>query len=211
MALASGVSAADAATWKLNGGGQLIGATNVIVGTKLYDVSFVSGDCLSARLCSRYDYDYLDVPSHTYKGGPTFSSYEEAERASLALLDQVFVGKFDLDPWATVLDNYIVLTNPPMGIYTLYSQDYDYGYLQNLFMVHTVNRAGDQEDTVGFNTGRWWFEPDIFGEYAYWAVWSVSDTPYTPAVSNVPLPAGGMLLLTGLAVMAGCWRLSRSC
>jgi len=82
--------AANAATLNIDGGGQLLGASNVDVDGVLYDVEFLDGTCVS--LFSGCD-DAEDF---------TFSSTPEANLASQALLDQVLLdsglGPFDTDP-----------------------------------------------------------------------------------------------------------------
>ncbi|MEZ4333116.1 MAG: hypothetical protein R3F35_15255 [Myxococcota bacterium] len=72
-------------------GGELVGASNVVVGGVAYDVSFVEGSCNSlfgAPDCQAIPYPFRNLPS--------------AELAGLALLDQVFIdgpaGNFDTAP-----------------------------------------------------------------------------------------------------------------
>jgi hypothetical protein len=71
-------------------GGELVGATNVNVGGKLYDVQFVEGTCVNL-------YDGCDDVSDF-----TFTTVEDALQAGLALKDQVFLdgggGNFDTVP-----------------------------------------------------------------------------------------------------------------
>jgi hypothetical protein len=76
-----------------DGSGNLLGANGVLVGTTLYDVLFVDGSCISLyELCN----EVSDLP---------FTSFAQAEAASQALLDQVFLdsssGDFDSKPWLT--------------------------------------------------------------------------------------------------------------
>ena len=81
--------AAQAAT--LNAvGGQLMGASNVLVDGNLYDVQFLGGTCIAL-------YNGCDAVSDF-----TFQTSAAAGLASQALLDQVFIdgggGSFDTDP-----------------------------------------------------------------------------------------------------------------
>jgi hypothetical protein len=86
------VSGANAATLNVVSG-QLVGASGVDVGGTLYDVEFRKGSCIDL-------YDGCDSPSDF-----TFTSALEAEAASQALLDQVFIdveaGDFDSVPSLT--------------------------------------------------------------------------------------------------------------
>jgi hypothetical protein len=71
-------------------GGQLLGASGVIVDGSSYNVGFLDGTCIAL-------YGGCDEVSDF-----TFQSSSAAELASLALLDQVFIdgsaGSFDSDP-----------------------------------------------------------------------------------------------------------------
>ena len=74
------------ATPQIDAQGMLVGATGVLVNGKRYDVTFQSATC-NAQFdgCSRFD----------------FGTMEEALAAAHALLEQVFVGKYDLEPMLT--------------------------------------------------------------------------------------------------------------
>jgi hypothetical protein len=86
MSMASGVSA----TVILNEvGGTLLGASNVQVGDFLYDVNFVDGSCAGL-------FDGCDDASDF-----DFQTLDDAVAAGFALLDQVFVGRFDTDYFDT--------------------------------------------------------------------------------------------------------------
>ena len=74
-------------------GGQLMGASGVLVDGNLYDVQFLGGSCIDA-------YSGCDEASDF-----TFQAFASAELASQALLDQVFLdgvdGLFDSEPALT--------------------------------------------------------------------------------------------------------------
>lgn len=69
--------------------GELVGATGVLVNGAWYDVSFEDGSCVSL-------YNGCDDASDFL-----FSGNSESQLASQALLDQVFIGIYDDDPWLT--------------------------------------------------------------------------------------------------------------
>jgi hypothetical protein len=79
------VASANAATLNVVGG-KLLGATGVDVGGALYDVEFVDGSCIAL-------FDGCNELSNF-----SFITFDDALAASNALLEQVFVGSFDLDP-----------------------------------------------------------------------------------------------------------------
>ncbi len=85
-------SGAQAATLNVIGG-QLMGASDVLVDGNLYDVQFLDGSCITL-------YNGCDETSDF-----TFQTSASAVLASLALLDQVFLdgveGQFDSDPSLT--------------------------------------------------------------------------------------------------------------
>ena len=67
-------------------GGQLMGATEVDVDGINYDVSFMDGSCISLfEGCTAF----------------AFTNLGDAQAASQALLDQVFIGTFDTTPGLT--------------------------------------------------------------------------------------------------------------
>lgn len=74
-------------------GGQLLGASNVLVDGDIYDVEFVDGTCIAL-------FDGCNSPSDF-----AFTNSGSAALAAQALLDQVFVdggaGQFDPDPALT--------------------------------------------------------------------------------------------------------------
>jgi hypothetical protein len=84
-------SSASAATLNVSGG-QLLGASGVDVGGAFYNVEFLDGTCIDL-------YNGCDSLSDF-----TFQTIDDANLASQALLDQVFVdgtGLFDTDPALT--------------------------------------------------------------------------------------------------------------
>ena len=72
-------------------GGVLMGATGLGIGGNFYDVSFVTGSCVSAFGGCDDESDF------------SFPSYGDSDIAAQALLDQVFLdgslGNFDSSPW----------------------------------------------------------------------------------------------------------------
>ena len=80
-------SSAFAATLNVVGG-QLMGASNVLVDGSLYDVQFLDGTCIDVyNGCDQWQGEDSDF---------TFQTVESASLASQALLDQVFLDGVDL-------------------------------------------------------------------------------------------------------------------
>ena len=71
--------------------GQLVGATGVNVSSTLYDVSFMDGSCFTL-------YNGCDDPTDFLFSGNDASS----RAASNALLEQVFIGIYDDQPWLMI-------------------------------------------------------------------------------------------------------------
>lgn len=83
---------APLSTWAapiLGGGGELLGASGITVGSFIYDVSFIDGSCTSV-------YSGCDETSDF-----TFQNLAEADSASQALIDQVFLGIYNTSPELT--------------------------------------------------------------------------------------------------------------
>lgn len=82
----------NAAVLHVNGSGILTGATGVQVGSSLYGIEFLDGNCASV-------YGVCDAAHFP------FTNRADADAASQAILDQVFIdgslGLFDSIPWLT--------------------------------------------------------------------------------------------------------------
>jgi hypothetical protein len=90
-ALAFATSAAAAPViLQVDANGILTGAQNVAVDGKFYDLTFVDSSCFAV-------YDGCDSVDDF-----VFKTFEAAQLASQALLDQVFTGQFDDDPELTL-------------------------------------------------------------------------------------------------------------
>ncbi|SFQ95662.1 VPLPA-CTERM sorting domain-containing protein [Poseidonocella sedimentorum] len=180
-ALALGLSAgASHAATLIVSSGKLTGATGVDVGGTLYDVTFADGSCASL---------YGGCTDATIP----FSTAADGTAASEALLDQVLLdgppGNFDTDPTTLVG----ITSVSAAQIYTPYARNSD----PTIPTVHIVLAYNSNTVTAGDSTiGGTVY--NIIGDTTgqtdrLYAVWSLS------AVTPVPLPAGGLLLLTGLA------------
>lgn len=164
-------------------GGQLMGASGVDVGGTLYDVQFVDGSCVAL-------FDGCDAASDF-----TFTTAADAIAASQALLDVVFIdgvaGLFDTNP---------NLTNGITGAtFAFVSTPYE----ATLTGVN-VYSAANYAPSVGAADAVFFFP-----------ISSVTDTTAEPnavyadwqkSVADVPLPAGGVLLLSALGGIAALRR-----
>ena len=184
LAIISTVSPADAITLSVNSAGQLTGATGVDVGGSLYDVSFQDGTCLAIFNASDDVSDF------------TFQTFSDASAASLALLNQVFLdvplGNFDSTPELTegCSDDLLCFVVTPYG-----------PLLDEFFVaVHAVNvsaTSGFSDEISGANRRRSTnFSNTSATTFAVW----------TPSAATIPLPAGGWLLISGLAVIGALRR-----
>ena len=171
--------------------GQLLGASGVLVGASLYDVEFVEGTCVELFGGCNENSDF------------TFNSREDAETASRALDQQVFLGIHDNDPSLTFGINSIVTSQ----IWTPYSafESLD-GPAVSLYVLFDASpdRGGDGPggDVDGSNAATS-FSCNGFDEYSF-ARWR-------PAVTAAPLPAGGWFLITAISGLAGLGRLRGRC
>lgn len=160
--------------------GQLMGASGVRVEGGFYDVAFRDGSCVSL-------YSGCD--------GSTFAfDFDGALAAAKALLSQVFIdgpdGMFDSKPDLTN-----AMTNPNRGvIYTprLAVPSKSDPTTGQLSFVATINTS-DYDFTISGVDSNWTFDTTGSNNAAY-AVWT--------RVAPVPLPAGGLLLLSGLGAFA---------
>ena len=175
--VAIGLSSAPsfAATLNVDGAGQLLGASGVNVGGTFYDVEFKDGTCIAL-------FDGCDEASDF-----TFSTSVDAGLAMQALASQVITGIFRTNPWFI------------NGIGT--SQ---YAWLWSPYILTTSTNV--RQISLRLITGspdgypiiNWTPDFDLTPKGAdTYAIWSVSS----PA-AVVPLPAGGLLLLSALGGIA---------
>ncbi len=181
MAMAVSLTTAlstHAATLLVNGAGQLTGATDVTVLGSIYDVEFVDGTCFEL-------FDGCDAVSDF-----DFTTEASARSASQSLLDQVFIGEFDDDPSLTLGNS-----NAEQGR-TLTP----YGFLPS----GSISAAAAENRSVVPGDFVFVGPLDVFADttdfsFLNWARWTYTGD----VVPAVPLPAGGLLLLTGLLGVAG--------
>ena len=161
-------------------GGQLLGASDVIVDGVSYDVEFVDGTCVDL-------FDGCDSASDFIFGTPSAGSL-----ASQALLDQVFLdggsGSFDSNPELTngcssplrcSVATPIVYVGPDFAL------------------VYAVNESDEMFDEVGPVEG---FPPgnDVSTlSAATFAVWSLASPPAVPSIG--PLGLATLAFLLGAA------------
>ena len=156
-------------------GGQLQGASNVIVGTSSFDVEFLDGTCAAL-------FGGCNAP-----GDFAFTDEATALGAAQALLDQVFVdvpgGAFDSDPRLTrgILQS--------TGNIIIPFAAGDPRFAAAIF----INKPGSSVDE--FYSANPLFTLDtLFQTDLAFARFTSTSVP-----SAVPLPAGGLLLLSALA------------
>lgn len=170
--------AANAAPVLIIQDGQLIGATGVEVGGKLYEVEFVEGTCIAV-------FNGCDAITDF-----AFQPEDEARAAAQALLDQVFLdtdaGDFDSDP-ASI---YGVASEERADVFTPHAFLPDGNVLAFVAWNYASNSGTDTVPgprppnlPIDFDTGD--------SSTAVWARWS-------PAVT-VPEPGALALLGLGLA------------
>jgi hypothetical protein len=179
-------SGAQAATLTVVGG-QLMGASDVLVDGSLYDVQFLDGTCIDL-------YNGCDDTSDF-----TFQTSASAFLASQALLDQVFLdgplGLFDVSPLLTngCSDSGACVAATPYfsggsGLY-LYERGAYNWWAKGPDLDHVLDPA-TRSPSLNYAS------LDFTGTTHVWAVWS-----------PVPEPSTALLLGLGLAGMAGYRRL----
>jgi hypothetical protein len=166
-------------------GGYLTGASRVDIGGSFYDVTFLgSGSCAAA-------YDGCDEVSDFF-----FQSLAEANAASQALLDQVFLdtsaGDFDSFPGLTLGS----VSTLPCWATTVYGMTAD----DKFFMAsHALNFSFDwwagENDGVRQSAK---YLPSYRSTNLIYAQWS-----HSADISEVPIPATVWLLGSGLLGLAG--------
>ena len=163
-------------------GGQLMGASNVLVGGSLYDVQFLDGSCIDL-------YNGCDDVSDF-----TFQTEASALLASQALLDQVFLdggsGQFISQPQLTngCESIYICL------VHTHYLPTY-YFYAQN--------------EIVGYSTGDGTHGPEYW-PYTNVPLANLENADTVAVWAPVPEPSTALLLGLGLTGFAGKGRRLRA-
>ena len=170
---------ANAAMLIINGD-QLVGATGVNVNGALYDVSFMDGTCISLYNGCDDSTDFL------------FADNSESKAASLALLDQVFIGIYDEQPELT--------RGCSSTTKNCFARTYDFGNGSGVTLIHVhsaLNTPEDvlqQDNTIG-GTARSFEDTSTLDKRTV-AVWTVSAVPL-PA--SVWLFGSGLIGLVGLA------------
>jgi probable HAF family extracellular repeat protein len=167
-------------------GGQLLGASGVIVDGNSYDVQFLDGTCVAL-------YNGCDAVSDF-----TFQTLPAATLAAQALLDQVFLDGadlFDTDPELTAgcTDLPLCRVHTPWGD----------GNLFTVIVVSAENHSAelsDQTDALGFDRA-FDFTVQTNGVYAVWSATPVNP-PGVPALG--PIGTGALVSLLGLAGLG--WR-----
>ncbi|MET1413074.1 VPLPA-CTERM sorting domain-containing protein [Roseibium sp. HPY-6] len=173
-------SSSLAATVQLNvAGGQLLGARNVDVNGTLYDVEFVDGTCVALfnGCTSASDFD--------------FSTRTLAVAAATSLMNTVFLdgplGDFDSDPALTAG---IEPNSLDFGFISV-----PYEFRPGFMSAGTINFWNEPDDTdrlstlssIKLTTDTSNFDEIVFARFTQ------------SQITAVPLPAGGLLLLAGLA------------
>lgn len=187
LALAFAGNSATAATVDIAPDNQLLGAMGVEVAGTLYDVAFVDGICVDVVFG-------CDNPASL-----AFSDAATALLAAQAIFDQVI---------NIAGANYSSSPGLVNGIDLGQADSYIYTPLFNgsgFDVVSTRNHQATVLDAVSGPSSIIQSTDTSAEAITVFASWSLADTE--PTVSAVPLPAGGILMLTGLAGIAALGRL----
>lgn len=177
--LASAAPDARAATL-ITSGGELIGASGVIVGTGSYEVSFIDGSCASIFSGCDSAADFA------------FTTFETAGQAAQALLDQVFIGVYDTEPERIAGCGSVVVCAPDIP----YSTDGTTFDLRRAF-----NYAIEANDAVGQTEG-------ILVTTNYGFFGGSTFARFTPT-SAIPEPGAWMMMLAGFGALGASLRSRR--
>ena len=170
-----------AAVLQVYANGILTGASGVNVGGQLYDVAFIEGSCFSAYAgCNNGIFAFTDVGT--------------AEKASQALLDQVFLdgpmGLFDSSTWMIEgCNNY----SPPeqnswCEAFTPYAVDWPNS---ELFVSVAHNSVLDYDDSVGSYSG-----------FPIMQIGNENNDNFAGWTLHSAVPEPGMLALLGAGLLA---------
>lgn len=176
-------------------GGELQGASGVVVNGNVYDVEFVDGSCLDL-------FNGCDEASDF-----TFQTVEDADAAAQALLDTVFidtsgVGLFDTDPELTLgcTATDLCFAETPYGVKLLSD-----GVTYQVFVSAARNATSESGDLVAHPIQS--FNVDVSDPAAgsaarvNFAKWTLTALG-SETGSSVPEPAPLGIMLLGLAALS---------
>jgi len=192
LVCAGWVGSVNAATLLVNVDGQLDGAADIDVGGVFYNVQFVEGTC-NGLFDGCTDF--------------AFTTQSDASVAAQALLDQVFLGIYDISPELSVG----VTSSSSARFFTPYSSTTPTyagspkikpGFYEGAMAENWAGLNGpDQVIPLWIMSKDYDTTTDVTNTYAVWS---------PTAVSAVPLPAAAWLFISAIAGLAGAKRLSRS-
>lgn len=179
---------ASAAELIINADGKLTGANNVVVEGTSYDVRFVDGSCQSA-------YGGCDQNSDF-----TFSNSSQVSNAGMALLEQVFTGRFD-DDAELVFGCLSDFGSAGNSCYTIipYSLNSQFSSIFESIWVYN----SPQNDFIQFHDGS--VSTSSVGAAANFAVFTRS-----PISSAVPEPGTWAMMLLGFGAIGATMRRRRT-
>lgn len=172
---------------------NLLGATGVKINNQLYDVKFEDKNSNDLFMTNGKNYNFL------------FTTPEEAQAASQALLDQVLVDKYDSYPEYT---NGIDCTTYSY-ILTPFKAEWSNHYKDVLIYIFSAVNLGNQspvEDyTVQYSAQRAsWSPTALTPDSLVYAVWTLN-----PA-ATVPEPATALIFSAGILCIANFGRKKRT-
>ena len=208
VGLAMTAPKASAIDFVVDNNGLLTDAKGVQVGGSLFDVSFIDGTCISV-------FDGCDEQSDF-----TFDNLADAEAASQALFDQVFVvnpdngDDYDLDagviagcglaggcnirnPYGLFDGGSFVKQYLTINIYAPSDSDTALDYLEEIDILNNASGGPiPYPITPGYDTG-----PGLVGATDVWVKWTPASTTSPPPPAKTPEP--GALLGLGLTALVG--------